>query len=163
MKGSGNIPAPKRALRAIALFEAAKGIAAVAASLGLLSLAHHDIRHLAYALIGHFHLNPDAHFPKLLLRYSDLLTNANLRAVVALAWGYAALRFTEAYGLWKERAWAEWLAALSGGLYVPLEIEHLVRHIGAINAAVLAGNVCVVAYMAYLLWRRRSERRCCGA
>ena len=149
---------PRRALHAIAYFEGVKGIAAVAASLGLLGLAHHDLRQLAYALIGHFHLNADAHYPKLLLTYAELLGNENLRTVVALAWAYAAIRLAEAYGLWKDRAWAEWLAVLSGALYVPIELNHLVKHVTSINAAVLVGNVGVVAYMAWRLERRRAER-----
>lgn len=151
--------ATRRALHAIALFEGVKGIAAIAASLGLLGLAHHDLRQLAFALIGHFHLNPDGRYPKLFLNYAELLGNESLRSVVLLAWAYAAIRLAEAYGLWKDKAWAEWLAALSGAVYVPLEIKHLMEKPTAINAAVLAGNVCVVLYMVLRLWRRRTERR----
>jgi uncharacterized membrane protein (DUF2068 family) len=149
-------PAKRTALHAIALFEAVKGFAAIAASLGLLSLAHHDVRAMAYALIGHFHLDPDSHYPRMLLADATLLANANLRQAVLLAWAYAAIRLTEGYGLWKDRAWAEWLAALSGGVYLPLEISHLVQHTTAVNALVLAGNVVVVAYMVLRLWRRRT-------
>ncbi|MBC7707018.1 MAG: DUF2127 domain-containing protein [Rhodoferax sp.] len=153
-----NIVATRRALHTIALFEGVKGGAAIAASLGLLGLAHHDLRQLAFALIGHFHLSPDARYPKLLLTYAALLGNENLRTLVLFAWGYAAIRLTEAYGLWKDRAWAEWLAALSGAVYVPLEFEHLLKHPNPINAAVLIGNVGVVLYMALRLSRRRTER-----
>ena len=156
-------PGQRRALRAIAVFEGVKGVAAITASLGLLSLAHHDVRQLAFALIGHFHLDPQAHYPKLLLGYADVLENANLRSVVLLAWGYAVIRIAEGYGLWKDRAWAEWLAALAGGVYVPWEISHLIRHPTAINAAVLAGNVGVVACMVFRLWRRRAEGRALAA
>ena len=70
-------------------------------------------------------------------------------------WGYAAIRFTEGYGLWKSRVWAEWLAALSGGVYLPLEIGHLIKHVSIINTAVLMTNAAVVAYMIFRLrWRR---------
>jgi uncharacterized membrane protein (DUF2068 family) len=44
-----------------------------------------------------------------------------------LAIGYIVVRMLEAYGLWNERAWGEWLGALSGGLYIPFEIGHLVH------------------------------------
>ncbi len=148
-----------KALHAIALFEALKGGAAIVASLGLLSLAHHDVRALAFALIGHFHWNPDARYPHMLLDYADVLENANLREMLALAWGYAAIRLAEAYGLWRDRAWAEWLAALSGAVYLPIEIEHLMHHTSFINAAVLAGNIAVVAYMVLRLKQRRDQRR----
>ena len=148
-------PAQRTALHLIALFEAVKGFAAIAASLGLLSLAHHDVRAMAYALIGHFHLDPQAHYPQVLLDYASMLADANLRQVVALAWAYAAIRLTEGWGLWKDRGWAEWLAALSGALYLPLELRHLGGHPSAINAAVLLGNMAVVAYLVWRLWQRR--------
>ena len=149
-------------LRAIAIFEGIKGMAAITASLGLLSLAHHDLRSLAFALIGHFHLDPMGHYPTMLLDYADLLENANLRAAVLLAWAYAALRLTEGYGLWRDRAWAEWLAALSGGVYLPLEVAHLLAHTNLINGGVLLINVVVVAYMVLRLWRRRVALRAQG-
>jgi len=131
----------------------------VAASVGLLSLAHHDVRALAYALIGHFHLNPDAHYPKLLLDEAALLANSNLLQTVVLAWAYAAIRLLEGYGLWQDRAWAEWLAALSGSVYLPWEINHLMQHTTAINAMVLLGNVAVVLYMVIRLRRRRNQNK----
>jgi uncharacterized membrane protein (DUF2068 family) len=154
------IPSPPPAYRtntlhAIALFEALKGLAAIAASLGLLSLVHHDVRAIAYALMGHFHLDPDARFPQMLLNNISALQNANLRQVVLLAWGYAAIRLTEGYGLWRDKAWAEWLAAVSGAVYLPLELSHLLAQTTAINGLVLVGNIVVVAYMVVRLWRRR--------
>jgi uncharacterized membrane protein (DUF2068 family) len=146
-----------KALHAIALFEGVKGLAAITASVGLLSLAHHDVRAMAYALIGHFHLDPDAHYPRILLNDATLLANANLRQAVLLAWAYAAIRLTEGYGLWKDRAWAEWLAAASGAVYLPLELSHMLARTTVINGIVLTGNMAVVAYMVVRLRRRRSQ------
>jgi uncharacterized membrane protein (DUF2068 family) len=146
-----------KALHAIALFEGVKGLAAITASVGLLSLAHHDVRAMAYALIGHFHLDPDAHYPRILLNDATLLANANLRQAVLLAWAYAAIRLTEGYGLWKDRAWAEWLAAASGAVYLPLELSHMLARTTVINGMVLTGNMAVVAYMVVRLRRRRSQ------
>ena len=141
----------------IAVFEAIKGVAAFAALIGLLDLMHHDVHHLALELIGHFKLNPDARYPSLVLHYADLLPGANVRSLVFLAFGYIAVRALEAYGLWNDRAWGEWLGALSGGLYLPFEMGHLVHRPSIINAAVLAGNVFVVGFLAYRLWRRRTD------
>jgi uncharacterized membrane protein (DUF2068 family) len=155
---SSHLAANRRALRTIALFESAKGIAALAASIGLLELVHRDVRHLAEALIGHFGLHAENRFPSLFLHYAEVLGNANLRNLVLLAWGYATVRLFEGYGLWHDRAWAEWLAALSGTLYVPLEVEHLQYRPTMVNALVLIANIAVVLYMAWRLWRRRVDR-----
>ncbi len=144
-------------LHLIALFEALKGFAAIAASLGLLSLVHHDIQATAHALIGYFHLDPEAHYPRMLLDDATLLANANLRQVVLLLWGYSGIRLSEAYGLWKDRAWAEWLAAVSGAMYLPLEVSHLLHSTTWINAGVLVLNLAVVAYMVVRLRQRRAQ------
>ena len=146
---------PRSTLRAIAVFEGIKGFAALGASLGFLRLAHHDLRHLAYALIGHFHLDPDSAYPQRLLQLAELLSNTNLRVVVLLAWAYAALRLTECIGLWRGRAWAEWLTALSGALYVPIEINHVQTHATFTNWAILAVNVVMVTYMIRRRWVQR--------
>jgi uncharacterized membrane protein (DUF2068 family) len=147
-------------MRAIALLEAAKGVIALAASLGMLSLLHHDVHHLAVALIGHFGLSPGDRYPALIVHYADLLADANRRSLFLLASGYVTLRLVEAYGLWFERTWGQWLAALSGALYVPFEVRHLVHAPSALSALVLLGNLAVVGYMMYEL---RRERRRGGA
>jgi hypothetical protein len=147
---------PTTTLHLIALFEALKGLAGIAGSMGLLSLAHHDIQALAHALIGHFHLDPQAHYPRMLLDEATLLARTDLRQVVVLLWTYSGIRLAEAYGLWRDRAWAECLAAVSGAVYLPLEISHLMHRTTWINASVLALNMAVVAYMVVRLRRRRA-------
>lgn len=143
----------------IAIFEAIKGVAALIAIFGVLDLMSHDVRHLAIELIGHFKLNPDAHFPSVLLHYADILPGADLHSLVILASGYTALRLFEAYGLWDGRVWAEWLGSLSGGLYIPFEIRHVIHRPAVINGVVLAVNIFVVSYLIVRLWRRRSKQR----
>lgn len=145
-------------LQAIALLEIVKGAAAILASLGVLSLAHHDLRALAFALIGHFHLDPEAHYPRLLLDEAQWLQQADVRQVVFFAGAYALLRFTEGYGLWKDRSWAEWLAAGSGAIYLPLEMSHLLHSTTWVNAGVLGLNALIVLYMLGRLWRKKVVR-----
>jgi uncharacterized membrane protein (DUF2068 family) len=150
-------PVKRRTLRAIAAFEGIKGIAALAAIIGVLDLMHHDVRFLAMELIGRFGLNPDARYSSMLLHYADLLPGANVRSLVLLASGYILVRLLEAYGLWNDRAWAEWLGALSGGLYIPFEVGHLMHRPSVISAVVLAVNGFVVSFLVFQLWRRRNE------
>lgn len=145
----------RTALKAIATFEGIKGLAALAATLGLLSLLHHDIKHLALASIGHFGMDPSAHYPSIFLHYADVLSDENRRNVALIGLAYILLRFAESYGLWNNRAWAAWLGAVSGAIYIPIEIRHLVLHQTWTNAAVLMGNVFVVAYLVSQIWRKR--------
>ena len=152
--------ARRRALRTIAAFEAAKGVTALAASLGLLSLVHRDDLHqLLTDLIGRFGLNPGERYPAAILHYADVLANTNLRSLVLLASGYVVLRFCEAYGLWYQRTWGQWLGALSGALYVPFEVRHLIEKPTIAAVVVLVSNLLVVGYLAFLVWRDRHPRR----
>ncbi|MCY1167726.1 MULTISPECIES: DUF2127 domain-containing protein [Polaromonas] len=149
--------ARRRALRAIAFFEAFKGIAALAAGLGLLGLLHYDVRRLVLALLWHFHLDPEMHYPELLLHYADLLNGIDLRTLAPVALAYITVRMLEAYGLWREKVWAEWLGALSGALYIPLEIAHLMHRTTLINAGVLLANIVMVGFLAFQLWLRMKK------
>lgn len=110
-----------RTLRAIAVFEGIKGLAALASSIGLLSLLHHDVRHLALELVGHFGLDPAQHYPALLLHYVDVLNSTPVSTLLWMASVYVGVRLTEAYGLWFGRRWGEWLGAFSSGIYIPFE------------------------------------------
>ena len=147
--------ATRRALRTIAVFEAVKGGVAFAASLGFLSLLRYDLHRLAVELIEHFGLKPGAHYPSIILHYADLLADTNLQALVLLAAGYVLLRFVEAYGLWYQRIWGQWVGALSGALYVPFELWHLADQPSLLGALVLVSNLAIVGFLAYLLWRER--------
>jgi len=144
----------RRTLHAIAAFEAIKGLSAFAAVIGVLDLMHHDVRHLAMELIGRFHLNPEAHYPSVLLHYASLLPGADLHSLFLLASGYIAVRLLESYGLWNDCAWGAWLGTLSGGIYIPLELNHLWHRPSLITGLVLAGNMFLVAFLTVQLWRR---------
>jgi uncharacterized membrane protein (DUF2068 family) len=69
---------------------------------------------------------------------------------------YAAVRFVEAWGLWRERHWAEWFAALSGGIYLPLEVMELLRRATWQGALTFAINLLIVALMIYTVRRNRT-------
>ncbi len=144
-----------RAVRAIAFLEAAKGAVVLAAATGLLSLLHRDVYALAAMLIEHAHLNPASRYPQIFLDAAAHVGDTRLLALAAGAAAYAALRLVEAWGLYFERAWAEWLAALSGAVYVPFELAGLLRRPSWHGAALLLLNLAVVAVMVRAVRRRR--------
>ena len=145
-----------KALRAVASVELAKGVVVLLAGFGVLSLRHHDVWGVADSLLYFLHIDPDRRMARLFLDWADTVTDARLLTLAILAMCYSGLRFFEAYGLWRERAWAEWLALVSGGLYIPFEVWDLLEKPTWIRAAILLINVLVVWYMGYL---RLDERR----
>lgn len=145
------------ALRWVALFELTKGLVVVLATTGLLALVHQDLHQMAVRLMEHTHLNPASHYPRIVLDAIDHLHDARLRMLALGALAYASLRFLEAYGLWRGKAWAEALAAGSGAVYVPFEVWELVRAPTWHGAALLIFNLTVVAVMLQALRQRRSS------
>jgi len=125
------------------------------AGFGLVRAIHGDVGEFAERLVHRLHLNPAKRFPSIFLDLASNLSDGQLWALAALALAYSTVRFAEAYGLWFERRWGEWIAALSGGIYVPVEIYELSRGYSTVKAAALALNTLVVAYMCFLLLRRR--------
>lgn len=143
-------------VRGIALFEASKGALVFLAGFGALSLLHKDIGEIAAELLTHFHLNPAKHYPSIFLDAAGKLTDARLWTLAAMAAVYGTVRFIEAYGLWRERRWAEWLAAGSGGLYIPFEIYEMARGFAWLSVAALVINVAIVGVMVDALRHQRA-------
>lgn len=148
------------ALRTVALFEAAKGSLVLIAGIGALSFVHHDAQQFAERLVGHLHLNPASRYPRIFLEFAARITDLRWGTLAAFAAGYALVRFIEAYGLWRERRWAEWFAAISGGIYIPFEIYNLLRGDAWLALGALAVNVLVVALMINALFRGRTASSC---
>ena len=156
-------PAPahpsRESLRAVAVFEALKGLLAAGAAVGVLALLHHDLQHFAVELVDLLHLDHHGRWALRIITVFGRLEAFHPATLVAAAAAYAAVRFVEAYGLWHARAWAEWFAAISGSLYIPFEVEHVLSgHRVAIALAALTVNVAIVGVMVYALWARRRSR-----
>ena len=147
-----------KALRPIAVFEALKGAIVLIAGFGLLSFLDRHNEVFAEQIIRHLHLNPAHHYPHIFITAMAQLENSHLLAFAGLAALYSVVRFVEAYGLWNERRWAEWLAALSGGIYIPFEIFELVKHVTWLRLTALGLNVVIVSYLAWLLVETRRRR-----
>lgn len=149
----------RRVLRAIASFEFVKGIFVALMGFCALALVHKDVWLIAESLLALFHISTDRHSAQLFLDFADSVTDARLWAAARIAFAYAALRFTEAYGLWKERTWAEWVALVSGALLLPLEVRELLRGLTWLRCSLFVGNIAVVLYMLYVIVVNRRERR----
>ena len=163
MRPPENIPNPhrgqRRALRAVAFFEFVKGVFVLFMGVCALLLVHQDVWLIAQSLLAAFHVNPDRHFAQVFLDYADNVTDTHLWAAARIAFAYSTLRFAEAYGLWRGRSWAEWVAFVSGTLLLPFEIRELLRGVTALRSALFLGNLAIVAYMLYLLRENRRQRR----
>ena len=153
-------PAHKKGLRTVATIEFTKGVAGVLIGVGFVALIHKDVWDIVESLMEFLHIDPDRHWAQVLLDRADQITDSQLWILALAVFAYSTLRFIEAYGLWKTRIWAEWLAIFSGLVYLPFEIHGLIRRETPIKWALLVINLLLVSYVAYLrISGRRLERR----
>ena len=163
MPPSGTKPNPhphqRQVLRAVAGFEFLKGVFVVLMGCCALALVHKDTWLIAESLLALFHINTDSKSAQMFLDFADSVTDARLWAAARIAFAYAGLRFAEAYGLWNQRAWAEWIAFVSGTLLLPVEIRELLRGLTLFRCALFIANLGIVAYMFCVILANRRERR----
>lgn len=136
-------------LRAIATLEAAKGIAVIVLMFVVLVIHRHATT-IAEHLLFHLHIDLDRKVAHHILEGAQKLSDTRLLTIILGALVYAAGRFTESWGLWHRRVWAEWFALLSGTMYLPWELLKLIEHPSWIHWLVITTNVAIVVYMAYV-------------
>jgi uncharacterized membrane protein (DUF2068 family) len=156
--GSHEHRARLQALRSVALLEFIKGVVVLAAAFSILFLV--DPSDLADWTLGALHISPDHHFAQVFLQMADTLSDAKKWVIIVGACSYSGLRFAEAVGLWRARAWAEWIALVSGALYLPFEIRLLAHRVTLFHVAIFVVNLAIVAFMFYLrIYVPRREKR----
>lgn len=153
-------PAHKKGLRTVAAFEFTKGALGIIIGLGVVALVHRDLWDVMESVLEFLHINTDRHFAQVLLDLADRVTDNEMWTIATGAFTYSTLRFIEAYGLWKTRIWAEWLAILSGMVYMPFEVHGILSKSTPVRWALLVINLALVLYVTWVRisgWR--SERR----
>ena len=145
----------KTGVHAIAIFEAVKGVLGIIAGFGILSLMRRDIPAFADDLVEILHLNNEGHLAHRIVETVTKLNPSNIKVFFALSLVYAAVRFIEAYGLWRLRAWAEWFAIISGSIYVPIEIYEIFQKPTIFRVLILIANIGIVLYL--LSFRREQK------
>lgn len=149
----------RRVLQTVAGIEFLKGVFVTLMGICALLLVHKDAWLYAESVLAVFHISTDRRIAQMFLDFADNVTDAKLWAAAWLAFAYSTLRFIEGYGLWRCRTWAEWVAAISGTLLLPLEVRELFRRVTLLRCGVLIVNVAVVLYMVYLIMANRREHK----
>jgi uncharacterized membrane protein (DUF2068 family) len=132
-------------LRSIALVEGIKALVALMAATGV--ALHERLRPFINALAAHLHLNPANDHPLAIVRALRTEASAHLRLLALGALLYAVMRLLEAAGLWRGKAWALWLGAVSAMIYLPFEFVELLEHPGVLTVTLLGVNGAVALYL----------------
>ena len=147
-----------KGVRTVATLEFIKGVVVVLAGLGIFSMRHKDIWGITESFLEFFHVNPYHHYVGVFINLVYRLSDMHLWKIALMAAIYVTLRFVEAYGLWRIRPWAEWLAIASGSIYVPFEIEDLLRRPDYARFLIIVINVGIVLYMLMLRLEAAKKR-----
>lgn len=151
MRLNASDPGHHRGLCVIALWEALKGILVLVVGFAMLTFIHQDLEQVAEKLVKHLHLNPASRIPRIFEAAAQRTTDTQLRFLALGAMLYSAMRFIEAYGLWRNRVWAEWFALITSGMFLPVEIFELARKPSWIKLLILLSNAAVVIYLSVAL------------
>lgn len=127
------------------------------AGLGLLAVVHRNVQQVAEEIVQHLHFNPARGFPRIFLDAAASATDARLWSLALTAMAYALVRFVEAYGLWRQRVWAQWFGILSGGIYLPIEVFELTVSVTPVKIAILAVNLFIVGALSWIRWRAKGS------
>jgi uncharacterized membrane protein (DUF2068 family) len=136
--------------RFVACFEAPEGLV-VPAGLGASSLLHRDAQDLAESLVHEGWLAHGHRIAGIILRVASHVNDATLWLIAAAALVYSLARFIEAYGLFRQREWAEWFALFSTLIYLPWELLALVHRPTADRYGLVIVNAGLACYPG---WRR---------
>ncbi len=161
-----DLPKPRRGrilhdailLRVVAIDRAVHAVAfsLVAAAVGVLMVNLTSVHDVATTLIRNLNhsVGEASHGPggswldRELPRLARLEPGA-LRAVLAVSIAYAVVEGTEAYGLWRERRWAEYLTVLATAGFLPLEIHELTQRITVLRVLALVVNVAILVWLVW--------------
>jgi uncharacterized membrane protein (DUF2068 family) len=138
------------------LFRLAKGIALLAVGIGALRFLHHDLAKSLEHWVNAFQIDPENHYVHRVLARALNVTPKQPKEISVGTFIYAGLFLTEGVGLLMRRRWAEYFTTISTGLFIPLEVYELFRHVTALKIVLLVVNIAIVVY---LIARLRSERR----
>ncbi len=138
----------------IALFKLAKGLALILVGFGALKLLHQDVGDTINHWVSVFRVDPDNRFIHGLLTRLLQVSPKQLKAVSLGTFFYAGLLLTEGTGLLLRKHWAEYFTIITTGVFIPLELYEIARHVSVSKILVLIVNVAIVVYLVIRVRRR---------
>ncbi|MCU1393426.1 MAG: hypothetical protein JWM34_1854 [Ilumatobacteraceae bacterium] len=75
------------------------------------------------------------------------LQPGTIKVLLVLAVVYAVTEWTEAFGLWHERRWAEYLTVVATAGFLPLEVHELIDSITVVRVLALSINMALLVWL----------------
>ena len=144
-----------RGLLLIGLFKLAKSIFFFCIGMGAIHLLHKDLGDVVMRVAVALKFDPESRFVSLLLNKVDLIDVHRLKLISLGTFAYSLVALTEGVGLVLEKVWAEYLTLALTVSFLPWELYELVRRPNWFRLSLLLINLAVLAYLVWLLRRKK--------
>ena len=148
-----------RLLPWIAAERAFRALVLLVIGLVLVTHPHTDWASEISRLVQKLGLNPQENWIRRLLEKITSIGPSRTTIFGLIALAYGALEGAEAYGLWNQRRWGEYLTVVATSLLFIPELWELTKSASFLKVGALIVNAAVVAY---LLWRLRRRPAAAG-
>jgi uncharacterized membrane protein (DUF2068 family) len=153
---SRRAPVPRiNVLRTIAIYKLLKVLLLLALAYGEVRLSDASLTAKLLTWASERPLGLEHRAVTWLLQWFSGLSDSRIHALRIVTLAYAVVFTVEGVGLWMQKRWAEWLTTIITASLIPLELWGLFDRPNLGKAAVLVGNVVIVAY---LVWHVRRHR-----
>jgi uncharacterized membrane protein (DUF2068 family) len=148
-------PASVRYLKLIAVFKILQGLLLVGLSASLFFLNSRTLwlEQISNWADDELLLHHSRAVLFLLEKLQTALAAGQLRATALLALFYAAILFTEGFGVYFQKRWAEYLMIFATGALIPLEVRHM-WHQPTVGAVTLLVINCFIVWFLYRVLKR---------
>ena len=137
-------------LRLIAGFKLLKATLLVAGGVAAIGLLNADTARAMTRWAMDLAADRHYHLLDMLIVHLVNVDERTLRLLSVGSFLYAALFYTEGFGLFFDKRWAEYLTIVTTAALIPFELFELYQHVTTIKLEVLIANLAIVAY---LVWR----------
>jgi uncharacterized membrane protein (DUF2068 family) len=144
-----------RGLLLIGLFKLGKSILFFCVGVGAIHLLHKDLGDVVMRVAMALKFDPESRFVGLVLDKVDLIDMHRLKLISLGTFAYSAVALTEGVGLVLEKVWAEYLTLILTISFLPWELYELARRPNWFRLSLLLINLAVLAYLLWLLRRKK--------
>ena len=152
-------PRHNRILLTIALFKFFKAAAMITAGILAMTYENADLTKIAMHWVNKFRLDPDNVYVDWVLDHARLIHAQQLGLVAVGAFVYAILFLVEGIGLYREKAWGEYLVIVEVCLLMPVEIFGIYEKPDILRICLLLANIFILIYLLYLRFKTVRRRR----
>jgi uncharacterized membrane protein (DUF2068 family) len=151
---TGDGPSSDRLLPWIAAERSVRAVLLVGIGLVLITHPHTDWGKTITSVSVHLGFDPSQNGIQRIIAKVRAISPDKYTVFGVIAIAYGVLEGVEGYGLWRRRAWAEYLTVFATSLLFIPEVDEIAKSPSALKIAALLVNLAVVIYLVVRLRRR---------